>query len=81
MKTTPRFVLSILASLAVGYGAGVYTAQYVRDHHAPPQRSVETEQLVAARARLAQLQTHFTEAHPAVQDQIKVIAHLESKQN
>ena len=80
MKTRTQLWLVLLGGLAVGYGAGIYTAIQIHSHrlHGQP---VGSPELAAAKERLAQLRVQFTDENTWVKAQVLRVHELEERQH
>jgi uncharacterized protein HemX len=83
MKTRMQLVIGIIIGLAVGFGAGLYTAQ-VRNTNAQTKvvalkQPTESPELQAARTELNHLRARYTDENPIVKRQQERIRALETR--
>ena len=84
MSTRMQLVFGIIIGLAVGFGAGLYTAQ-LRNTSGQAQvvalkQPTESRELQAARKKLDDLRVRYTDKNPIVQRQHEHIRALEAKE-
>ena len=80
MKTHKQLWLGLLIGLAIGYAAGVMMMFQTR-HQEVRKQSMESSELGAARARLAELRMTFTDQSTWVRSQLDKVHQLEQREH